>query len=37
MPAQVYQVLGLYLLGTIGYITWVWKANAGLDKKLAKE
>ncbi len=37
MPAQVYQVLGLYLLGTIGYVIWVRKANADLDKKLAKE
>jgi hypothetical protein len=36
MPAQVYQVLGLYLVGTIGYIAWVWKANSDLDKKLAK-
>ncbi len=37
MPAQVYQVLGLYLVGTIGYIAWVWRANADLDNKLAKE
>jgi hypothetical protein len=37
MPAQVIQVLGLYLVGSIGYIAWVWKANADLDKKLAKE
>ncbi len=37
MPAQVYQVLGLYLVGSTGYIVWVWKANADLDKKLAKE
>ena len=36
MPAQVYQVLALYLVGTIGYIAWVWKANADLDKKLVK-
>jgi len=37
MPAQVYQVLGLYFVGTISYIVWVMKANADLDKKLAKE
>ena len=37
MPAQVYQVLGLYLVGTISYIAWVWRANADLDKILAKE
>ena len=36
MPLPVYQVLGLYLVGTIGYIAWVWKENADLDKKLAK-
>ncbi len=36
MPIQVFQVFGLYMVGTIGYIAWVWKANADLDKKLAK-
>lgn len=36
MPIPVYQVLGLYLIGSIGYIAWVWKANSDLDKKLAK-
>jgi len=37
MPAQVYYVLGLYFVGTIGYIAWIWKANTDLDKILAKE
>ena len=37
MPAQVIQVLSLYFVGTISYIVWVMKANAELDKKLAKE
>ena len=36
MPIPVLQVLGLYLVGTIGYIVWVWKDNTDLDKKLAK-
>jgi hypothetical protein len=36
MPAQVYQVLGLYLVTTVAYITWVFKANRDMDKKNAK-
>lgn len=36
MPAQVIQVLALYLVGSIGYIVWIMKANADLDKKLEK-
>jgi hypothetical protein len=37
MPVQVYQVFGLYIIGTISYIVWIWKANIDLDKKLEKE
>ncbi len=36
MPAQVYQVLGLYLITTIVYIAWVFKSNRDIDRKLAK-
>ena len=36
MPAQVYQVLGLYLTTTIVYIAWIIKSNRDIDKKLAK-
>ena len=34
MPAQVYQVLGLYLVTTIVYIGWIIKSHRDLDKKL---
>ena len=36
MPAQVYQVLGLYLVTTMVYIGWIIKSNRDLDKKLEK-
>ena len=35
MPAQVYQVLGLYLVTTIVYIAWIIKSNKEMDAKLA--
>ncbi len=35
MPAQVYQVLGLYLVTTMVYIAWIIKSNRDIDKKLA--
>lgn len=37
MPAQVYQVMGLYFIATIVYIVWVFKSNRDIDKKLAKD
>ena len=37
MPAQVYQVLGLYLVTTMVYIAWIIKANRDLDRKLAEQ
>lgn len=36
MPAQVYQVLGLYLVTTVAYIVLVVKANRDMDKKNAE-
>jgi hypothetical protein len=36
MPAQVLQVLGLYLTATIVYIAWIIKSNRDIDRKLAK-
>ncbi len=36
MPAQVLQVLGLYLSATIVYIAWIIKSNRDIDRKLAK-
>lgn len=37
MPAQVYQVMGLYFLTTMIYIAWIIKSNREFDKKLAKQ